>query len=60
MQGVGVSKWASDARQRRSKRYAAIHADLREYAIQKALAAIVPKPVRHKIEAQKYRQQGQA
>ncbi len=55
-----MSTHCSDTRQRRSKRYAAIHADLREYAIQKALAAIVPKPVRHKIEAQEYRQQGQA
>ncbi len=53
-----MTKWASDTRQRHSKRYAAIHAELREYAIQKALAAIVPKPVQHKIEAQEYRQTG--
>ncbi len=52
-----MTKWASDTRQRRSARYKALHADLKRDI---ALAKYLPKPVRHKIEAQEYRQQGQA
>ena len=51
--------WISDSRQRASKRYAAIHADLRAYVTLKSLKALQPRHERHKEKSRMFRQTGE-
>jgi hypothetical protein len=48
--------WISDARQRRSKRYLAVHADLAAYA---ALKALEPRQVRHQARSNQFWETGE-
>ncbi len=50
-----MSAHTSDSRQRRSKRYLALHEQLRREV---EADRYRPRPIRHKIEAQEYRQTG--
>lgn len=53
-----MSRHCSDSRQRASKRYQSIHADLVQYKISKQLAALEPRRERHKRDAAEFKQKG--